>query len=277
MNDIFDLNKLYIFSKDKYYTLTGRKDNWAKMCDKKIVDVENNFMGNIVINGEEYIILPQYCLPLKVKVKSSEKGNLYNDNEGVVIDDNGLKWKKVFKPSKQNNEEISYKLSDIIQKIESESIFKTDMDNPLFNAIMDGKLNDKFDEEYGYIFDIELVDKDEREEWMKHLNHERIDSMPNENEAFIYCCYDDTYHRIEPSWCVKMMFEEGKYYKFCFDYIELFDRLGIGYELSHHHGHLITEILDDNTGLIEGCNIKIKRKWCEEISEDDFEKRLENN
>ena len=105
MNDIFDLNKLYIFSKDKYYNLTGRKYNWVELCDKKIVNVENNFMGNIAINGEEYIILPQYCLPLKVKVESSKKGNFYN-NEGVVIDNNGLKWKKVFKPSKQNNEEI---------------------------------------------------------------------------------------------------------------------------------------------------------------------------
>ena len=73
MLDTFKKDTLYIFDESKYYIYNGKKFNWTNLCDGLIVEVENEYIGTITVDGEEYIVFPQFCYPVEVDVISREE------------------------------------------------------------------------------------------------------------------------------------------------------------------------------------------------------------
>ena len=81
MLDRFDLDKLYVFSKEKYKISNGRITLLAELLHNMIVDTEDEHMGTISVNGEEYIVFPHNCIEISPEVYSDESGNIYNEIE----------------------------------------------------------------------------------------------------------------------------------------------------------------------------------------------------
>ena len=79
----FDLNKLYIFSKEKYRLSHGKITPMAELLNNRIVNVENKYIGTITVDNEEYIVFPHNCIEISPEVYSDEYGNLYNTYEDI--------------------------------------------------------------------------------------------------------------------------------------------------------------------------------------------------
>ena len=138
MLDRFDLDKLYLFSKEKYRQYTGKIKPLAELLDKRIVDVEDEWTGIITVGGEDYIVFPHSCIEISPEVYSDESGNIYNEIEDKQEeqDENSIASfldKLLSLDLSDNEEEERY----------DDKLDKFDMNNPLLNkwkiANNDGK------------------------------------------------------------------------------------------------------------------------------------------
>lgn len=89
MLDIFEKDTLYIFDKNKYKVYNGTIPNWVKICHGLIVEVENEYIGNIKVEGEEYVIFPYSCNKIKIDVTSTKgKEDGFSNSEELTFKEN---------------------------------------------------------------------------------------------------------------------------------------------------------------------------------------------
>ena len=185
----FDLNKLYIFSKEKYRLHNGKITELAELLHNRIVDVENKYIGAITVDNEEYIVFPHNCNEISVEVYSDEEGNVYNEIE-----------------EKQDNENEKYILKEGF----------VSMDNPITSFLDrlvamglddseekeerdDGRL-DKFDLNKKYVFDKNLISDDINVgDWVDRLDGREID-IKSPLLGYIYDEESDFNYFISPIW-----------------------------------------------------------------------------
>ena len=186
----FDLNKLYIFSKEKYRLHNGEITPVAELLHNKIVNVEDEHMGVVTADGEDYIVFPHNCNEISVEVYSDEEGNVYNEIE-----------------NEQDNSNEKYILKEGF----------ISMDNPITSFLdklvamglddseeeekrEDGRL-DKFDLNKKYVFDKNLISDDiEVSDWADRLDGKEVD-VRNELLGYIYDEESDFNYFISSKWC----------------------------------------------------------------------------
>ena len=88
----FDLNKLYIFSKEKYRLSHGKITPMAKLLHNRIVNVENEYMGVITVDNNDYIVFPYNCNEISIEVYSTKEGNVYNEHVEDEQDNSNEKY-----------------------------------------------------------------------------------------------------------------------------------------------------------------------------------------
>ena len=172
MLDIFEKDTLYIFDERKYYIHNGKKFNWTNLCDGLIVDVENEFIGTITVDGEEYVVFPQFCYPVEVDVISREEKNIYGNKIFFGIDKNDH-W--------------------------------TDAGFSLLDNLEDKSINNHseeltFDKSKKYYFSMNLVAKKDMEDWMYCCDGSLVDVI-DINKGFVLDSWEDEYHIVVRKWC----------------------------------------------------------------------------
>lgn len=198
MLDKFDLQSLYIFDKNKYKVYNGTIPNWVKICNGLIVEVENEYIGNIKVEGEEYIVFPYSCNKIEVDVKSTEKENIYkNDIINNII--GMIQAKSSFQGGKS-------------KEFEGKIFFGIDKDNYWTDAgilsldnLEDKLINNNskeviFDKNKKYCFHVELVAKKDVKDWMYECDGCIVD-ITNENEGFVYNDLGEMYYTVFRKWC----------------------------------------------------------------------------
>ena len=200
MLDIFEKDTLYIFDESKYYIYNGKKFNWTNLCNGLIVDVENKFIGTITVDGEEYVVFPQFCYPVEVDVISREEKNIYgNKIKGTLQAKSSFQGDKpkefngkIFLDTDKNNNwkdagiiSLFYNL-DEINNLECEPI-----NNHSKELTFDNK---------EYYFDVNLVDEKDIKNWMYKCNGAIVDVI-NANEGFVLDNLWEEYHMVYRKWC----------------------------------------------------------------------------
>ena len=148
----FDLDKLYLFSKEKYRQYTGKIKPLAELLDKRIVDVEDEWTGTITVGGEDYIVFPHSCIEISPEVYSDESGNIYNEIED--------------KQEEQDENSITSFLDKLLS---------LDLSDNEEEERYDDKL-DKFDMNKRYVFDKTLIGADiNADDWIDRINGKEVD------------------------------------------------------------------------------------------------------
>ena len=184
----FDTNKLYIFSKEKYKLHNGKITPMAELLHNKIVNVEDEHMGVVTADGEDYIVFPHNCNEISVEVYSDEEGNVYNEIE-----------------NEQDNSNEKYILKEGFIFDKPISIIDRLVDINLDNSkeeeqVEDDRLN-KFDLNKKYIFDKNLISNNINVgDWVDRLNGREID-IKSPMLGYIYDEESDFNYFISPLWC----------------------------------------------------------------------------
>ena len=185
----FDKNKLYIFSKEKYKLHNGKITEVAELLNNRIVDVEDEHMGVVTADGEDYIIFPYSCNEIAVDVYSDEEGNVYNEIE-----------------DEQENSNETYILKEGFISMDNpvtsllDKLLSMDLDDTEEEEREDDRLN-KFDLNKKYIFDKNLISNDiVVGDWVDRLDGREID-VKSYLLGFIYDEESDFNYFISPSWC----------------------------------------------------------------------------
>ena len=193
----FDLNKLYIFSKEKYRLHNGEITPVAELLHNKIVNVEDEHMGVVTADGEDYIVFPHNCNEISVEVYSDEEGNVYNEIE-----------------NEQDNSNEKYILKEGFVSMDNpitsflDKLLSIDLDNGAEKEEReDGRL-DKFDLNKKYIFDKNLISNDiVVGDWVDRLNGREID-IKSPMLGYIYDEESDFNYFISPRWCRELKEDE---------------------------------------------------------------------
>ena len=186
----FDLNKLYIFSKEKYKLHNGEITPVAELLHNKIVNVEDEHMGVVTADGEDYIVFPHNCNEISVEVYSDEEGNVYNEIE-----------------NEQDNSNEKYILKEGFISIDDpitsflDKLVAMGLDNGEEKEERDDGRLDKFDLNKKYIFDKNLISNDiVVGDWVDRLNGREID-IKSPMLGYIYDEESDFNYFISPRWC----------------------------------------------------------------------------
>lgn len=198
MLDKFDLQSLYVFSENKYYLYNGKKFTWTSVCNGLIVEVENEYIGIVKIEGEEYVVFPYSCNKIEVDVKSTETENVYgndiiNDVIGTIQTESSLKGSKP--------KEFEGKIFFGIDKNDH----WTDAGFSLLDNLEDKPINNHskeliFNKNKEYYFDVNLVDKKDIKDWMYCCNESLVD-VTDVNKGFVLDLWEDEYHIVVRKWC----------------------------------------------------------------------------
>ena len=181
MLDTFEKDTLYIFDERKYYIHNGKKFNWTNLCDGLIVDVENEFIGTITVDGEEYVVFPYSCNKIEVDVKSTEKENVYgNDIIGTI------QRKSSFQGDKPKEFDAGFSLLDNLE----DKFINNHSKELVFNKNKE------------YYFDVNLVDKKDIKDWMYKCSGINVEVI-NENEGLVCEVFAETCHTVFRKWCRK--------------------------------------------------------------------------
>ena len=198
MLDKFDLQSLYIFSENKYYLYNGKKFTWTSVCNGLIVEVENEYIGNIKVEGEEYVVFPYSCNKIEVDVKSIEKENIYGND--IINDVIGtIQTKSSFQGGKPKEFEgkIFFGIDKNDHWADSGILSLDNLEDKLINN------NSKeviFDKNKKYCFDVDLVAKKDVKDWMYECDGCIVD-ITNENEGFVYNDLGEMYYTVFRKWC----------------------------------------------------------------------------
>ena len=192
----FDLNKLYIFSKEKYRLHNGDITPVAELLHNKIVNVEDEHMGVVTADGEDYIVFPHNCNEISVEVYSDEEGNVYNEIE-----------------NEQDNSNEKYILKEGFISMDNpvtsllDKLLSMDLDDTEEEEREDDRLN-KFDLNKKYIFDKNLISNDiVVGDWVDRLNGREID-IKSYSLGYIYDEESDFNDFISPRWCRELKEDE---------------------------------------------------------------------
>lgn len=184
----FDLNKLYIFSKEKYRLHNGEITPVAELLHNKIVNVEDEHMGVVTADGEDYIVFPHNCNEISVEVYSDEEGNVYNEIE-----------------NEQDNSNEKYILKEGFISMDNpvtsllDKLLSMDLDDTEEEEREDDRLN-KFDLNKKYIFDKNLISDDiVVGDWTDRLDGKEID-IKSSMLGYIYDEESDFNYFISPLW-----------------------------------------------------------------------------
>ena len=181
----FNKNKLYIFSKEKYKLHNGKITELAELLHNKIVNVEDEHMGVVTIDNEDYIVFPYNCNEISIEVSSTEEGNVYNKIED------------------EQDGRYGTPITSFLDKLLS-----IDLDNGAEKEKReDGRL-DKFDLNKKYIFDKNLISDDkEVGDWVDRLDGREID-VKSFMLGYIYDEESDFNYFISPCWCRELKEDE---------------------------------------------------------------------
>ena len=186
----FDLNKLYIFSKEKDKLHNAKITEGAELLNNRIVDVEDEHMGVVTVDNEEYIIFPYSCNEISSEVYSTKEGNVYNEHV----------------EEEQDNENEKYILKEGFISMDNpitsflDKLLSIDLDNGAEKEEReDGRL-DKFDLNKKYIFDKNLISDDiEVSDWADRLDGKEVD-IKSPLLGYIYDKESDFSYFISPLW-----------------------------------------------------------------------------
>ena len=188
----FDKNKLYIFSKEKYRLHNGEITPVAELLHNKIVNVEDEHMGVVTADGEDYIVFPHNCNEISVEVYSDEEGNVYNEIE-----------------NEQDNSNEKYILKEGFISMDNpvtsllDKLLSMDLDDTEEEEREDDRLN-KFDLNKKYIFDKNLISDDiVVGDWVDRLNGKEID-IKSPMLGYIYDEESNFNYFISPRWCQEL-------------------------------------------------------------------------
>ena len=200
MLDKFNLESLYIFDKNKYKVYNGTIPNWVKICNGLIVEVENEYIGIVKIEGEEYVVFPYSCNKIEVDVKSTEKENIYkNDIINNII--GTIQTKSSFQGGKPKEFE-----GKIFFGIDKGDIWTdagiSSLDNLECKPTNNHSKELIFDMNKEYYFDVNLVDEKDIEDWMYCCNESLVDVI-DVNKGFVLDLWEDEYHTVYRKWCKK--------------------------------------------------------------------------
>ena len=198
MLDKFDLQSLYVFSENKYYLYNGKKFTWTSVCNGLIVEVENEYIGNIKVEGEEYVVFPYSCNKIEVDVKSIEKENIYGND--IINDVIGtIQTKSSFQGGKPKEFE-----GKIFFGIDKGDIYSDagilSLDNLEDKSINNHSKELIFNKNKEYYFDVNLVDKKDIKDWMYCCNESLVD-VTDVNKGFVLDLWEDEYHIVFRKWC----------------------------------------------------------------------------
>lgn len=204
MLDKFNLESLYIFNKNKYKVYNDTIPNWVKICNGLIVEVENEYIGIVKIEGEEYVVFPYSCNKIEVDVKSTEKENIYkNDIINNII--GTIQTKSSFQGGKPK--EFEGKIFFGIDKgdIYSDAgILSLDNLDEINNSECEPTNNHSkelmFDESKKYYFSMDLVAEKDIKVWMYRCDGGIVDVI-NANEGFVLDNSWEEYHTVYRKWC----------------------------------------------------------------------------
>ena len=192
----FDLNKLYIFSKEKYRLHNGEITPVAELLHNKIVNVEDEHMGVATVDNEEYIVFPYSCNEISIEVYSTEEGNVYNEIK-----------------EEQDNSNEKYILKEGFISMDNpvtsllDKLLSMDLDDTGEEEREDDRLN-KFDLNKKYIFDKNLISNDiVVGDWVDRLNGREID-VKSYSLGYIYDEESDFNYFISPRWCRELKEDE---------------------------------------------------------------------
>ena len=192
----FDTNKLYIFSKEKYRLHNGEITPVAELLHNKIVNVEDEHMGVVTADGEDYIVFPHNCNEISVEVYSDEEGNVYNEIE-----------------NEQDNSNEKYILKEGFISMDNpvtsllDKLLSMDLDDTEEEEREDDRL-DKFDLNKKYIFDKNLISNDiVVGDWVDRLNGRELD-VKSAMLGYIYDEESDFNYFISPRWCRELKEDE---------------------------------------------------------------------
>lgn len=197
MASIFDINKLYIFNKEKYRQHTGKVTPLVELLHNMIVNTEDEHIGTISVDGEEYIVFPHYCIEISPEVYSDKDGNIYNEieeqqDENIMLDkESRLFLNKLFQigtyTDEENDKEYTLSFSN---KEEMEDI------TTKYN-----KRIEKFDMNKRYIFDKTLIGADiNADDWIDRLDGKEVD-VKSELLGYIYDEESRFNYFISSRWC----------------------------------------------------------------------------
>lgn len=198
MLDKFNLESLYIFNKNKYKVYNGTIPNWVEICHGLMVEVENEYIGNIKVEGEEYVVFPYSCNKIEVDVKSTETENVYgNDITNNII--GTIQTKSSFQGGKPKEFEgkIFFGIDKNDHWADSGILSLDNLEDKLINN------NSKeviFDKNKKYCFDVDLVAKKDVKDWMYECDGCIVD-ITNENEGFVYNDLGEMYYTVFRKWC----------------------------------------------------------------------------
>ena len=185
----FDLNKLYIFSKEKYRLHNGEITPVAELLHNKIVNVEDEHMGVVTADGEDYIVFPHNCNEISIEVYSTKEGNVYNEHVEDEQDNSNEKY-----ILKEGFISMDNPVTSLLDKLLS-----MDLDDTEEEEREDDRLN-KFDLNKKYIFDKNLISNDiVVGDWVDRLNGREID-IKSPMLGYIYDEESDFNYFISPLW-----------------------------------------------------------------------------
>ena len=193
----FDTNKLYIFSKEKYKLHNGKITELAELLHNKIVDVEDEHMGVVTIDNEDYIVFPYSCNEISIEVYSDKEGNVYNEQ----VED------------KQENSNETYILKEgfiFDNPITSflDKLLSLDLeDNEEEEKREDGRI-EKFDLNKKYVFDKTLISDDiDADDWKNRLDGKEVD-VKSPLLGYIYDEESRFNYFISSRWCKELKEED---------------------------------------------------------------------
>ena len=194
----FDLNKLYIFSKEKYKLHNGKITEVAELLNNRIVNVEDEYMGIITVDNNDYIVFPYNCNEISIEVYSTKEGNVYNEHVEEEQDNSNEKY-----VLKEGFISIDNPITSLLDKLVG-----IDLDNGEEKEEReDGRL-DKFDLNKKYIFDKNLISDDIAVgDWADRLNGREID-VKSYSLGYIYDEESDFNYFISPRWCRELKEDE---------------------------------------------------------------------
>lgn len=186
----FDKNKLYIFNKEKYRVSHGRITPVAELLHNRIVEVEDEYMGVVTVNNEEYIVFPYSCNEISIKVYSTKEGNVYNEHVEDEQDNSNEKY-----ILKEGFISMDNPITSFLDKLLSMDLDDSEEEEKR----EDGRLN-KFDLNKKYIFDKNLISDDiEVGDWTDRLNGKEID-IKSSLLGYIYDEESNFSYFISPLW-----------------------------------------------------------------------------
>ena len=193
----FDLTKLYIFSKEKYRLHNGEITPVAELLHNKIVNVEDEHMGVVTADGEDYIVFPHNCNEISVEVYSDEEGNVYNEIENEQDNSNEKYILKEGFISMDNS------ITSLLDRLVAMGLDDSEEEEER----EDGRLN-KFDLNKKYIFDKNLISDDiVVGDWEDRLDGREID-VKSYSLGYIYDEESDFNYFISPRWCRELKEDE---------------------------------------------------------------------